>query len=163
MSPSARRAQLREHRRGTTIHPAPDVLASAQAAGLRYVNDSSPGFTRRRKGKRTFAYFNAEGGPLTDADVVARIRSLAIPPAWQDVWICPVPNGHLQATGTDAAGRRQYLYHPDWRTRRDRSKFDRVVTAAAHLPQARRQVAEDLALDGMPLERAAAAAVACGA
>ena len=90
---------------------------------------------------------------------MARIKALAIPPAWRDVWICPVPNGHLQATGVDAAGRRQYLYHPDWRKRRDKLKFDRVAAAAAQLPRARRRVAGDLTRSGMPAERSAAVAV----
>ncbi|HHV21040.1 MAG TPA: DNA topoisomerase IB [Propionibacterium sp.] len=124
---------------------------------LRRVSPRQPGFTRRRRGKG-FSYADADGTPLSP-DQVERVKSLAIPPAWQDVWICPVPNGHLQATGTDDAGRRQYLYHPDWRARRDRSKFDRVTTAAGMLPQARRRVEEDLGLTGMPRERAAAVAV----
>jgi DNA topoisomerase I len=93
------------------------------------------------------------GRPLA-ADDVARCRALVIPPAWRDVWICPLPNGHLQATGTDDAGRRQYLYHPAWRERRDKAKFERVVEFAARLPRARRVVADHLALPGMPRERA---------
>lgn len=124
---------------------------------LRRADPRAPGHTRRRHGTG-FAYRDSDGRPL-DATEVERIRSLAIPPAWTDVWICPYPNGHLQAVGTDDAGRRQYLYHPEWRIRRDRSKFDRVAAAAAHLPTARRRIARDLALEGMPLERAAAAAV----
>lgn len=115
------------------------------------------GWTRRRVGKG-FSYRDDEDRPLPAEDV-ERIRSLAIPPAWKDVWICPLANGHIQAVGTDDAGRRQYLYHPDWRVKRDKQKFDRVLTAAAHLPQARRQVARDLAAAGMPRERAAAVAV----
>jgi DNA topoisomerase IB len=101
---------------------------------------------------------DADGVPLGSEDV-ARIRSLAIPPAWTDVWICPFPNGHLQAVGTDVAGRRQYLYHPDWRIKRDRMKFDRVLDAAHRLGDARHRVAADLAISGMPLERATALAV----
>ena len=116
-----------------------------------------PGHARRRRGAG-FSYTDAEGNAL-DAAERERVESLAIPPAWTDVWICPVANGHLQATGTDDAGRRQYLYHPDWRERRDRSKFERVTAAAALLPQARRRITRDLALEGMPLERAAATAV----
>jgi DNA topoisomerase I len=115
------------------------------------------GWTRRRAGKG-FAYRDENGRPLP-SDQVERIRTLAIPPAWRDVWICPVPNGHIQAVGTDDAGRRQYLYHPDWRVKRDKQKFDRVLAAAADLPRARRQVARDLAASGMPRERAAAVAV----
>jgi DNA topoisomerase I len=126
-------------------------------ARLRRVTPTMRGWTRRRAGKG-FSYRDAEGRPLSAEDV-ERIRSLAIPPAWRDVWICPFPNGHIQAVGTDDAGRRQYLYHPDWRAKRDRLKFDRVLTAAARLPKARRQVARDLAASGMPRERAAAVAV----
>ncbi|MFP5417503.1 MAG: DNA topoisomerase IB [Actinomycetes bacterium] len=126
-------------------------------ARLRRVSPRMPGYTRRRRG-RGFSYADAQGSALPP-DEVERIRSLAIPPAWTDLWICPLPNGHLQAVGTDAAGRRQYLYHPDWRVRRDRSKFDRVASAAGMLPQARRRIAADLALEGMPLARAAATAV----
>lgn len=124
---------------------------------LRRVSPRQPGFTRRRRGTG-FSYADADGAALP-AEEVERIRALAIPPAWTDVWICPHPNGHLQALGTDAAGRKQYLYHPDWRVRRDRSKFSRVTAAAASLPQARRRITKDLALDGMPMVRAAATAV----
>ncbi|MEZ5201320.1 MAG: DNA topoisomerase IB [Micropruina glycogenica] len=124
---------------------------------LRRVSSQSPGWSRRRHGKG-FRYIDQHGGRLADADV-KRIKALVIPPAWRDVWICPAPNGHLQATGVDAAGRRQYLYHPAWRVQRDKLKFDRVETAALKLPTVRRKVSADLALDGMPLERAAATAV----
>ncbi len=114
------------------------------------------GWTRRRAGKG-FAYLDADGGRLAKDDV-ERIRSLAIPPAWTDVWICPWPNGHIQAVGTDAAGRRQYLYHPDWRTKRDEMKFDRVKVAGTRLARARERIIEDLRHEGMPLARAAATA-----
>jgi DNA topoisomerase I len=126
-------------------------------ARLRRVTPTMRGWTRRRAGKG-FSYRDDEGRPLPAEDI-ERIRSLAIPPAWRDVWICPFDNGHIQAVGTDDAGRRQYLYHPAWRAKRDRLKFDRVLTAAARLPKARRQVARDLAASGMPRERAAAVAV----
>jgi DNA topoisomerase I len=102
-------------------------------------------------------YLDESGGRLGAADV-ARCKSLAIPPAWQDVWICPLANGHLQAFGTDAAGRRQYLYHPDWREQRDRAKHDRVLEVGTRLPRARARVSKYLALDGMPRERALATA-----
>jgi len=115
------------------------------------------GWTRHRAG-RGFAYRDEAGRPLP-REQVERIRSLAIPPAWRDVWICPVPNGHIQAVGTDDAGRRQYLYHPEGRVKRDKQKFDRVLAAAADLPRARRQITRDLAASGMPRERAAAVAV----
>ncbi|WP_342372296.1 DNA topoisomerase IB [Propioniciclava soli] len=124
---------------------------------LRRVSPRQPGWTRRKRGSG-FSYTDTDGAALPAEDV-ARIKTLVIPPAWTDVWICPHPTGHLQAVGTDAAGRRQYLYHPDWRVRRDRSKFTRVTSAAALLPQARKRISKDLALDGMPLERAAATAV----
>ena len=114
------------------------------------------GWTRRRAGKG-FAYLDADGGRLPKGDV-ERIRSLAIPPAWTDVWICPWPNGHIQAVGTDAAGRRQYLYHPDWRTKRDEMKFDRVKVAGTRLARARERIIDDLRHEGMPLARAAATA-----
>ena len=126
-------------------------------ARLRTVSPRSRGCTRRRAGKG-FTYLDGDGSRLPAEDV-ERIRSLAIPPAWEDVWICPFPNGHIQAVGTDAAGRRQYLYHPVWRERRDREKFDRITAVAARLPAARRRVTRDLALEGTPPQKAAAAAV----
>ncbi len=115
------------------------------------------GWTRRRAGKG-FSYRDAAGAKLPPDDV-ERIKTLVIPPAWSDVWICPLANGHLQAVGTDAAGRRQYLYHPQWRLRRDRGKFLRVTEAAHQLPEARQQVQKDLDTNGMALERACATAV----
>ncbi len=124
---------------------------------LRRVSPDQPGWTRRRSG-RGFRYLDEQGRPLTP-EQVARVRALVIPPAWRDVWICPLPQGHLQATGVDVAGRRQYLYHPRWRELRDRAKFDRVAHAALRLPEARQQVSADLAGEGMPLQRAAATAV----
>ncbi len=125
-------------------------------ARLRRVSPQSRGWTRRRAGTG-FSYRDADGLPLA-AEEVARVKALAIPPAWQDVWICPHPNGHLQAVGTDAAGRRQYLYHPVWRTRRDELKFDRVKDAGVRLARARERIVEDLTGEGMPLARAAATA-----
>ena len=124
---------------------------------LRRVSPSEPGWTRRRAG-RGFVYLDSAGERLPD-DVVERVRGLVIPPAWRDVWICPRPNGHLQATGVDDAGRTQYLYHPDWRAQQDAAKFARVTRASTGLPRLRRRVDEDLGLSGMPFERAAATAV----
>jgi DNA topoisomerase-1 len=123
---------------------------------LRTVSPRDPGWTRRRAGKG-FVYLNEFGQPLAAEDVL-RCRQLVIPPAWQQVWICPAPNGHIQAVGTDDAGRRQYLYHPYWRLKRDQSKHDRVLTVAARLPTARRRVIKHLRMQGMPYERALAAA-----
>lgn len=128
----------------------------AGMARLRRVSPDQPGWTRRRAGKG-FVYLDEQGQRL-DAEQVERIEALVIPPAWKDVWICPRPNGHLQAVGTDDAGRRQYLYHPDWRVKRDRAKFERVLGVAQRLPEARARVAEDLARTGMPLVRADAVA-----
>jgi DNA topoisomerase IB len=124
---------------------------------LRRVSPRDPGWTRRRAGKG-FVYLDENGNRLPDGDV-ARIKSLAIPPAWTDVWICARPNGHLQAVGVDAAGRRQYLYHPDWRVRQDELKFARVTRAARRLPAMRAAVLEDLAEDAMTRNKACAVAV----
>ena len=125
-------------------------------ARLRRVSPRSAGWTRRRVG-RGFSYRDA-GGEALPQEEVERIRSLAIPPAWEEVWICPHPNGHIQAVGTDAAGRRQYLYHPAWRAKRDELKFDRVKGAGTRLAKARERIIDDLAGEGMPLARAAATA-----
>lgn len=110
---------------------------------LRRADCSAPGIRRRRRG-RGFSYVDDEGNRVDDPEVLQRIAELAIPPAWEDVWICPYPNGHLQATGTDAAGRKQYRYHDVWRTRRDGEKFDDMVRFAKALPALRRQVERDL-------------------
>jgi DNA topoisomerase I len=112
-------------------------------ARLRRVDCSGPGITRRRRG-RGFEYRDDAGRRIADGEVLARIRELAIPPAWKDVWVCPYPNGHLQATGTDAAGRKQYRYHDEWRARRDQEKFDAMLDFAATLPRMRRRVRRDL-------------------
>ncbi|GAB3248140.1 DNA topoisomerase IB [Alteromonas gracilis] len=124
---------------------------------LRTVSPHDRGWTRRRAG-RGFSYVDHRGERLA-ADDVDRIKALVIPPAWEDVWICPYASGHIQAVGTDAAGRRQYLYHPLWREQRDALKFDRVQQAARRLPGARERMLADLSGDGMGLERAAATAV----
>lgn len=115
---------------------------------LRRVRAGDPGWARRRQG-RGFVYLDTDGRRLEPEDV-ARCEELVIPPAWRDVWICPYPNGHIQAMGTDDAGRRQYLYHPQWRARRDRAKHEQVLLLARRLPAARRRVTRDLALPGMP-------------
>jgi DNA topoisomerase I len=119
---------------------------------LRRVSPRDPGWTRRRAGKG-FIYLDESGNRL-DPEQISRCKLLVIPPAWEQVWICPVPNGHLQAVGVDDAGRRQYLYHEQWRLKRDRLKHDRVLDVAARLPAARQTVAQDLQLEGMPYERA---------
>ncbi len=119
---------------------------------LRTVSPRDPGWTRQAAGD-AFVYLDHDGQELSDEDA-ERCRLLVIPPAWQQVWICPVPNGHIQAVGTDDAGRRQYLYHEQWRRKRDESKHDRVLEVAAKLPLARRRVARHLRLPGMPYDRA---------
>jgi len=108
-------------------HPATaDPIQSARMAGLRYVSDATPGIRRERQGD-TFRYFDAKGHAIKDATELQRITSLGIPPAWEDVWICPKPNGHIQAIGRDAKGRKQYRYHPRWRATRDETKYGRVL------------------------------------
>jgi DNA topoisomerase I len=124
---------------------------------LRRVDCSGPGIRRRRRG-RSFSYEGPAGEAVTDPEALARIRGLAIPPAWKDVWICPIPTGHLQAVGTDAAGRRQYLYHETWRTRRDQAKFDHMLEFAHALPGLRERAAEHLAQPGLTRERVLACA-----
>jgi DNA topoisomerase IB len=119
---------------------------------------SGPGISRRGRG-RGFEYRDEDGRPITDPEDLQRIRELGIPPAWRDVWICPSPRGHLQATGTDAAGRRQYLYHEAWRTRRDARKFDDMMRFAHALPALRDHVEAGLEGDGMTRERVLACAV----
>jgi DNA topoisomerase I len=126
-------------------------------ARIKRVDCSGPGIRRRRRGKG-FEYLDEDGNRITEPTVIERIRELAIPPAWEDVWICPYPLGHIQATGQDAAGRKQYRYHDRWRERRDQEKFDEMFDFARSLPRLRRRVAKDLQLDGMPREKALACA-----
>jgi DNA topoisomerase IB len=125
---------------------------------LRRADCSGPGIRRRRHG-RGFSYVDSDGNRVDEPEVLQRIAELAIPPAWEDVWICPYPNGHLQATGTDAAGRKQYRYHDAWRTRRDTEKFDAMVRFARALPKLRRRVERDLG-DCRSLDRACVLAAA---
>jgi DNA topoisomerase I len=131
---------------------------AAKAAGLRYTTDAAPGIRRRRRGGG-FSYIGVDGKPITDRGQISRIAALAIPPAYTDVWISPDPNGHLQATGRDARGRKQYRYHKRWRAVRDETKFDRMLDFAKALPTIRRRVAHDLNLAGMPREKVLAAVV----
>jgi DNA topoisomerase-1 len=136
----------------------PDPIASAFDAGLRYVDPAGQGFTRRRAG-RGFCYLDAHGRLLRDPAHLKRIRSLVIPPAWKQVWICPSANGHLQAVGYDARGRRQYRYHPHYREVRDETKFARMTGFARGLPRIRQQVNQDLALSGIPRQKVLASVV----
>jgi DNA topoisomerase I len=136
-----------------------DPVASARAAGLRYVDDRRPGLRRRRTAKKVrqgrrwvdvFAIEDDAGHVVRDTATLERIRKLAIPPAWRDVWICPFPEGHLQATGRDARGRKQYRYHPRWREERDGTKYTRMIMLGHALPRLRRRVAADLRQPGLP-------------
>ncbi|HKH82422.1 MAG TPA: DNA topoisomerase IB, partial [Gemmatimonadales bacterium] len=135
-----------------------DPAESAQAAGLRYVSDTTPGIRRKRSGSG-FRYVAPDGKVIKDAAEISRIRSLAIPPAYTDVWISPTPNGHIQATGRDARGRKQYRYHPKWREKRDETKFGRVLAFSEALPRIRAQVDRDLSKPGLPREKVLATVV----
>jgi DNA topoisomerase-1 len=144
--------------RGTAKKVTPPPPASARRAGLRYVSDEGDGI-RRVKAGRGFRYVRSRGGAVRDRATLSRIRALVIPPAWTDVWICPNPNGHLQATGRDARGRKQYRYHARWREVRDESKYDRLLAFARALPVIRRRVAADLRRKSLERERVLATVV----
>jgi DNA topoisomerase I len=131
---------------------------AAKAAGLRYVSDAEPGISRQRT-RAAFRYLSPAGRAVRDAETLARIRRLAIPPAWEDVWICTRDDGHLQATGRDARGRKQYRYHPRWREVRDETKYGRMLDFARALPRIRRRVSQDLALQGLPRDKVLATVV----
>ena len=155
-----RRKAIKRMRKAAT--PAPEVISdpveSAQAAGLRYVSDTQPGIRRKRAGKG-FVYVGTDGKTIRDAKELSRIRSLAIPPAYTDVWICPSPNGHIQATGRDARARKQYRYHPKWREVRDETKFGRMLGFSQALPKIRARLERDLSLPGLPREKVLATVV----
>ncbi|WP_462114653.1 DNA topoisomerase IB [Lysobacter xanthus] len=138
--------------------PSAEGALAARQAGLVYVGDVEPGL-RRRKAGAGFAYVDAQGRGVDDEATLARIRGLAIPPAWTDVWICPDTNGHLQATGRDAKGRKQYRYHPDWAAVRGDGKFERIVAFGEALPKLRRRLGRDLRLPGFPREKVLAIVV----
>ena len=135
-----------------------DALLAARAAGLRYVNDDDPGISRHRHGMG-YTYRDAEGRTVGDRRTRARIKSLSVPPAWGEVWICPSPDGHIQASGRDARGRKQYRYHALWRQVRDETKYERAIAFAEALPRLRERVAADLARRGLPREKVVAAVV----
>lgn len=135
-----------------------DPIASARAAGLRYVSDDIPGIRRVLRGKH-FAYFAPDGRAIDDERELSRIKALAVPPAYTDVWICPIPNGHIQATGRDARGRKQYRYHKRWREIRDETKYGRMIAFAQALPAIRKRIEADLTLSGLPREKVLATVV----
>jgi DNA topoisomerase-1 len=143
---------------GSADNPLSDPPAAAKAAGLRYVHDDRPGI-RREKAGDGFRYLDAAGDTVTDEATLSRIKSLVIPPAWTDVWICAQANGHLQATGRDARGRKQYRYHPKWRAVRDEVKYERMLNFGRALPSIRKEVDRGLSLPGLPREKVLATIV----
>ncbi len=147
-----RRGRLRR----LPLRPSPAL--SAQAAGLRHVSDAQPGIRRIRSG-RGFRYVDPAGNAVREPAELRRIRALAIPPAWTDVWICPSPRGHIQATGRDARGRKQYRYHPAWQQARGETKYGRLLAFGGRLPSLRARVAQDLARPGLPREKVLATIV----
>ena len=155
---SAKPAPGRTPRRTRIPAAATDSAEAAQSAGLRYVTDATPGIRRKRAG-RGFSYVGPDGKVIRDAATLARIRSLAIPPAYTDVWICSAPSGHIQATGRDARGRKQYRYHPRWREVRDETKFGRMLAFSEVLPVIRKRVEQDLARPGLCREKVLATVV----
>jgi DNA topoisomerase-1 len=156
----SRQRQLETRIRRRAAEPlAVEPTVSAEVAGLRYVNDlRTPGIRRLGRNKR-FRYVDVDGQTVSDTEVLARIRSLVIPPAWTDVWICANPLGHLQATGRDARGRKQYRYHPRWRQVRDEVKYGRLLAFAGALPKIRERTGADLKRTGLPREKVLATVV----
>ena len=132
-----------------------DPPSAARRAGLRYLTDRTPGYRRERRGKG-LVYRSPTGAPVRDPRLLARFKSLVIPPAWTDVWISPMPDAHIQATGLDAKGRKQYKYHPDWTAHRNRAKFDTLAEFGAALPGIRARIDRDLRRPGLPREKVAA-------
>ncbi|HEY9196040.1 MAG TPA: DNA topoisomerase IB, partial [Mucilaginibacter sp.] len=135
-----------------------DPKITAKAVGLRYVSDSSPGYTRRKTGKG-WSFYDADGNLVKDKELIQRFQKLVIPPAYTNVWISPYENGHLQFTGTDVAGRKQYRYHAHWNQIRNQSKYHRLQTFAEHLPAIREQVDQDLKRHNLDYEKVVALVV----
>ena len=156
--PNTSRGKVGSRRKPPKVDIIADPALAAKAADLRYVGDQRPGITRKRAGK-SFTYLDPDGNKVTDPDVVARIKSLAIPPAWSDVWIAPLANGHLQATGRDVKGRKQYRYHPRWRQARDETKYTRMILFGQVLPKIRERVAADMAQPGLSRSKVLASIV----
>jgi DNA topoisomerase-1 len=148
----------KEKKKISEIEVATDPVEVAEEAGLRYVSDDQPGYTRKSKGG-DFEYFDTEGKAIRDEARVLRIRRIAIPPAYKDVWICPSPNGHIQATARDARGRKQYRYHERWREARDENKYDRILVFGHALPKIRRQINQDMGLRDLPRNKVLATVV----
>lgn len=146
-------------RRAAVHNQLPDPKEFAKAAGLAYIMDVGPGIRREGKSLKTFRYVSPTGKVVKDPATLRRIRSLAIPPAWTNVWICPAENGHIQATGKDARGRKQYRYHPLWRQTRDETKFHRMIAFGKALPKIRRVTGRHLKLKGLPKDKVLAVIV----
>jgi DNA topoisomerase-1 len=153
-APAAKTGNGKEVETSVTIESA----EAAEEAGLHYVSDDRPGYTRKAR-DGDFEYLDTQSKRIRDEQRLLRIKRLAIPPAWTDVWICPSPSGHIQATGRDARGRKQYRYHERWRERRDENKFERLADFVKALPKIRRRVAKDLKLLGVPREKVLATIV----
>jgi DNA topoisomerase I len=153
-------AHRRKARNRKAIEPgfASDSADTAEEAGLQYISDDRPGYARRAK-DGGFEYLDTEGKRIRDEQRLLRIKRLAIPPAWTDVWICPTPAGHIQVTGRDARRRKQYRYYERWRELRDESKFGRVADFAKALPKIRQRVAQDMRLQGLPRQKVLATVV----
>lgn len=156
--PLTARQLKQEQKKIAELEIVTDPEEAAEEAGLRYVSDSQPGYTRKRRGKG-FAYFDTEGREIKDERRILRLNRLAIPPAYKDVWICPSPNGHLQATGRDARGRKQYRYHERWRMERDENKYEKMVLFGRALPKIRRRITRDLKRRGLAREKVLATVV----
>ncbi len=156
--PAAARKLSSEKKKIAALEIVTDPEEAAEEAGLRYVSDDRPGYTRKRRGKK-FVYFDTEGKEIRDETRILRLNRLAIPPAYTDVWICPSPNGHLQATGRDDRGRKQYRYHERWRQERDENKYEKMVVFGQALPKIRRRLARDLKKRGLPREKVLATVV----
>jgi DNA topoisomerase-1 len=156
--PAATAKLRKEKKKIAAIEIVIEPEATAEEAGLRYVSDEQPGYTRKRKGDG-FEYFDTEGKPIKDEQRILRINRLAIPPAYKDVWICPTPNGHIQATGRDDRGRKQYRYHERWREVRDENKYERIIVFGQALPKIRRRLNKDLTLPGLPRNKVLATVV----
>jgi DNA topoisomerase-1 len=156
--PTPTRKLSAEKKKIPRIEIVTDPEEAAEEAGLRYVSDDQPGYTRKRRGKK-FVYFDTEGKEIRDENRILRLNRLAVPPAYTDVWICPSPNGHLQATGRDDRGRKQYRYHERWRAERDENKYEKMVVFGHTLPKIRRRLARDLKRRGLPREKVIATVV----
>jgi DNA topoisomerase-1 len=156
--PTTARKPAANHKTTAALEIVTDPEQAAADAGLRYVSDQQPGYTRERRGKK-FIYFDIDGKEIRDEARILRINRLAIPPAYADVWICPSPNGHLQATGRDDRGRKQYRYHERWRVVRDENKYEKMIVFGQALSKIRRRIDRDMKLPGLPREKVLATLV----